>query len=122
MDEKHLMKGVIFMNKKEISVILTKNKDNNIILNFNFNSGKLELNLESNNSEEIKSVFMKLAKELRELPLDLNYSIDDKKIDKKEDGLFIDAAEEYINQLKEELLTIENDSDLKILRDKKEHI
>ena len=70
----------------------------------------------------IKSVFMKLAKELRESPLDLNYSIDDKKIDKKEDGLFIDAAEEYINQLKEELLTIENDSDLKILRDKKEHI
>lgn len=110
------------MNKKEISVILTKNKDNNIILNFNFNSGKLELNLESNNSEEIKSVFMKLAKELRESPLDVNYSIDDKKIDKKEDGLFIDAAEEYINQLKEELLTIENDSDLKILRDKKEHI
>ena len=110
------------MNKKVISVILTRNKENNIILNFAFNSGTLELNLESNNSEEIKSVFVELAKELRESPISINYSIDDKKIDKKEDVLFIDAADEYITQLKEELLTIENDSDLKILRDKKEHI
>lgn len=110
------------MNKKEISVILTRNKDNNILLNFDFNSEKLELNLESNNSEEIKRVFMQLAKELRKSPIIINYIVNDKKIDKKEDGLFIDAAEEYINQLKEELLTIENDSDLKILRDKKEHI
>lgn len=110
------------MNNKEISVILTKNNDNNIILKFTFSSCELALNLESNNSEEIKSIFVQLSKELRESPIDINYSIDEQKIDKKEDGLFIDAANEYIDQLKEELLTIENDSDLKILRDKKEHI
>lgn len=109
------------MNKKEISVVLTKNKDNNIILNFNFNLEKLELNLESNNSEEIKKVFMQLAKELRESPIDIQYSVDNSKIDEKEDGLFVDAAKEYINQLKNELLLIENDSDLKYLRSKKEH-
>ena len=110
------------MNKKDISVILTKNKESNIILKFKLHSGNLELNLESNNSEEIKSIFMQLAKELRESPISIDYSIDDNKIDKKEDGLFIDASEEYITQLKEELLTIENDSDLKVLREKKERI
>ncbi len=116
------MKEVIFMNKKEIRVVLTRNKENNIVLNFDFSSGKLELNLESNNSEEIKNVFMHLAKDLRESPVSIDYSVDNKQIDKKEDELFIDAAEEYIKQLKEELLKIENDSDLKILRNKKENI
>lgn len=72
----HFMKEVIFMNNKEINVILTKNINENIILLFSFERGNLELNLESNNSEEIKQVFVTLASELRQSPVSLNYTID----------------------------------------------
>lgn len=105
------------MNNKEINVILTKNINENIILLFSFEIGNLELNLESNNSEEIKQVFVTLASELRQSPVSLNYTIDVQRINSKEDELFIDAANEYIVQLKNELLLIENDSDLKKIRE-----
>lgn len=107
------------MNNKEINVILTKNINGNIILLFSFESEKLELNLESNNSEEIKQVFVTLASELRQSPVSLNYTIDTQRINSKDDELFIDAANEYIVQLKNELLLIENDSDLKKIRENK---
>ena len=113
----HFMKEVIFMNNKEINVILTKNINKNIILLFSFESGNLELNLESNNSENIKQVFVRLASELRLSPISLNYLIDYEKINPKDDELFIDAANEYIFQLKNELLLIENDFDLKTIRE-----
>ena len=77
----------------------------------------MELNLESNNSEEIKQVFVTLASELRQSPVSLNYTIDVQRINSKDDELFIDAANEYIVQLKNELLLIENDSDLKKIRE-----
>lgn len=105
------------MNNKEINVILTKNINENIILLFSFERGNLELNLESNNSEEIKQVFVTLASELRQSPVSLNYTIDVQRINSKDDELFIDAANEYIVQLKNELLLIENDSDLKKIRE-----
>lgn len=105
------------MNNKEINVILTKNINENIILLFSFERGNLELNLESNNSEEIKQVFVTLASELRQSPVSLNYTIDVQRINSKDDELFIDAANEYIVQLKNELLLIENDYDLKKIRE-----
>lgn len=105
------------MNNKEINVILTKNINENIILLFSFERGNMELNLESNNSEEIKQVFVTLASELRQSPVSLNYTIDVQRINSKDDELFIDAANEYIVQLKNELLLIENDSDLKKIRE-----
>lgn len=105
------------MNNKEINVILTKNINENIILLFSFENGNLELNLESNNSEEIKQVFVTLASELRQSPVSLNYTIDIQRINSKDDELFIDAANEYIVQLKNELLLIENDYDLKKIRE-----
>lgn len=102
-----------------VEAILTRNKDNNIVLKFSFETQTVDLNLESNNSDEIKTVFIELAKNLRKTPLKINLSLDEEKVDNKEDALFIDATTQYVEQLNNELLAIENDSDLKKIREKK---
>ncbi len=108
------------MTEKEISIKLTRNATSNIVLRFYIYERDYDLNLESNNSESIKTIFVELSKALRKSPIKIKYEIDKESINEKEDGLFVDSSAEYIKQLESELLTIENDSDLKILREKKE--
>ena len=74
-----------------------------------------DLNLQNNNSDEIKKVFLELSKQIRIQPIKIDLSID-KTIDEKKDNLFIDATKEYINQLNDEMLELENDTDLKTIR------
>ena len=102
--------------KKEIRALLTKNSENEIVIRFYFEDIEKDLNLQSNNSEEIKKVFLELSKQLRLNPLEIKLEID-KKIDEKNDGLFIETSLEYINQLNDEMLILENDDDLKTIRD-----
>lgn len=101
--------------KKEISAILTKNEENEIVIRFNFEDNNKDLNLQSNNSEEIKVVFLELSKKIRVSPIEIKLEIDTM-IDSKNDSLFIEASTEYINQLNAEMLTLENDEDLKTIR------
>ena len=101
--------------KKELRAILTKNTEKEIIIRFNFEDNEKDLNLQSNNSEEIKKVFLELSKRIRISPLEIKLEIDTT-IDQKSDSLFIEASTEYIKQLNAEMLALENDDDLKIIR------
>ena len=102
--------------KKVINASLIKNSNNEIVIRFYFENTEEDLNLQSNNSAEIKKVFLELSKQLRLSPIEINLEID-KSIDDNSDGLFMEAATEYIKQLNAEMLEIENDEDLKIIRD-----
>ena len=61
--------------KKEISAILTKNEENEIVIRFNFEDNNKDLNLQSNNSEEIKVVFLELSKKIRVSPIEIKLEI-----------------------------------------------
>ena len=100
---------------KEIIAVLIKNDNNENVIRFKIDTEELDLNLESNNSEEIKKIFLRIAEQLRYSPVKIEYSVDNS-IDAKEDALFIDAAFEYVEQLKQEILTVETDGDLKEIR------
>lgn len=113
-----MKKEVIYMpniKKKEISAVLIKNQNSEIVIKFDLNGTNSDLNLQSNNSEEIKKVFLELAKEIRSNPIKIKLTID-KTIDIKKDNLFIDATTEYIDQLNNEMLALESDNDLKTVR------
>lgn len=111
-----MMKGVTFMpNIKLIKAELIKNMNDNIVIRFCIENNNYDLNLQSNDSEEIKKVFLELSKQIRIQPIKIDLSID-KTIDEKKDNLFIDATKEYINQLNDEMLELENDTDLKTIR------
>lgn len=97
-----------------IDATLTKNDNEQIVIRFNINDN-YDLNLQSNNSEEIKKVFLELSKQIRIKPIKIELNIDDS-IDEKKDNLFIETADEYIKQLNDEILELENDDDLKIIR------
>lgn len=97
-----------------IDATLIKNDNEQIVIRFNINDN-YDLNLQSNNSEEIKKVFLELSKQIRIKPIKIELNIDDS-IDEKKDNLFIETADEYIKQLNDEILELENDDDLKIIR------
>ena len=97
-----------------IDATLTKNDNEQIVIRININDN-YDLNLQSNNSEEIKKVFLELSKQIRIKPIKIELNIDDS-IDEKKDNLFIETADEYIKQLNDEILELENDDDLKIIR------
>lgn len=103
------------MHDKTINVCLTKIDEKNMLV-FKFDDEELEINLESNDTNAIKKVFCRMAKELCENDIQLNYSVDDKSIDKTKDGLFIDASEEYIERLKSEIANLKEDEHLKTIR------
>lgn len=98
------------MENKIVNVILD-NIDDSIKLVFKLSVGNAELNLESDNSEEIKMVFLKLIKEIEINPIDLNLIIGDN-FNESENKLFKDAAEEFIVQLKSEISNLETDENL----------
>ena len=64
------------MENKIVNVVLD-NIDDSIKLVFKLSVGDAELNLESDNSDEIKMVFLKLIKEIEINPIDLNLIIGD---------------------------------------------
>lgn len=103
------------MEKKIIDAKLMKNKDNEIIIRFEMVENSYELNLQSDNSEEIKNVFLQLANLIRYSPIEINFSVNPS-IEEKSNGLFIETATEYIKQLNDELKEIEKDKDLKTIR------
>ena len=98
------------MENKIVNVVLD-NIDDSIKLVFKLSVGDAELNLESDNSDEIKMVFLKLIKEIEINPIDLNLIIGDN-FNESENKLFKDAAEEFIVQLKSERSNLETDENL----------
>ena len=98
------------MDKKDIGVILD-NIEEHIKLIFKLDSGDVYIDLESDNSEEIKNVFLKIIEEIEKNPIKLNYSIGEN-FDESKDKLFKDSADEYIEQLQSEIDELENDSNL----------
>lgn len=105
------------MENKIVNVVLD-NIDDSIKLVFKLSVGAAELNLESDNSEEIKIVFLKLIKEIEINPIDLNLIIGDN-FNESENKLFKDAAEEFIVQLKSEISNLETDENLIEIRQEK---
>lgn len=101
------------IDSKCIKVILIK--DNEVIkLRFGLDN-QIDLNLQNENVNEIKSVFLCFARELKNHSLNLEFEIDNS-IDKRNDELFVETANEYIKQLNIELLSLEKDEDLKKVR------
>lgn len=98
------------MENKIVNVVLD-NIDDSIKLVFKLSVGDAELNLESDNSDEIKMVFLKLIKEIEINPIDLNLIIGNN-FNESENKLFKDAAEEFIVQLKSEISNLETDENL----------
>lgn len=103
------------MPNKTIHVFLTKVGENNT-MTFKFDDEEVNINLESNDTNTIKEVFQRIAKTLCENDIELDYSVDEEKVDDSKDGLFIDAAEEYIKRLKLEIESLKEDEHLKIIR------
>ena len=109
---------MIFMLNERINLIdatLTRNDIEQIVIRFNIDSNNYDLNLQSNNSEDIKKVFLELSRIIRITPIKIELKINEN-IDEKKDNLFIETAYEYINQLNDEMLELENDDDLKTIR------
>lgn len=65
-----------------IDATLTKNDNEQIVIRFNINDN-YDLNLQSNNSEEIKKVFLELSKQIRIKPIKIELNIDDSIDEKK---------------------------------------
>lgn len=100
--------------QNEIEALLIKNEKDQIVIKFNDITPVL--NLEDDDSEEIKKVFLELSTKLKKSPIKIKLTIDET-IDEKKDSLFIEASEVYINQLNNELKELENDDDLKKIRE-----
>lgn len=105
---------VKYMETKNIEVVLD-NIEESIKLVFKLSNGDVKLNLESDDSDEIKNVFLELIKEIEKNPIELNLIIG-KNFDESQHKLFKDAAEEYIVQLRTEIKNLEDDENLKDIR------
>ncbi len=103
------------MPNNKINAVLTKNESEDIVIRFAIADNEMDLNLQSDNSEEIKKVFLELANQIKVTPVEIELTRDES-IDEKTDGLFIDASDTYIKQLNTEMLSLENDEDLKKIR------
>ena len=105
------------MENKIVNVVLD-NINDSIKLIFKLSVGDAELNLESDNSDEMKTVFLKLIKEIEINPIDLKLIIGDN-FNESENKLFKDAVEEFIVQLKSEIINLETDENLIEIRQEK---
>jgi len=103
------------MDKKELNVVLDS-VDEHIKLIFKIDSGDVSIDLESDNSDEIKNVFLEIIKEIENAPIKLNYTIGEN-FDESKNKLFKDAVDEYIEQLQKEIDELENDSNLIEIRE-----
>ncbi len=98
------------MEIKKIDVILDC-VDEKVKLIFKLSSGDSVLNLESDNSEEIKVMFLNLIKEIEINPIELNLVIGEN-FNESENKLFKDTVEEFMEQLKTEIINLELDENL----------
>lgn len=67
--------------------------------------------LESDDSNEVKKLFLEFAKQIRKNPLKIELKVDEE-FDMNSNRLFYDASVEYVNQLNKELEILEIDKDL----------
>ena len=98
------------MDKKDIEVVLDS-IDEHVMLIFKLESGNVYIDLESDNSDEIKNAFLKIIQEIENNPIKLNYSVGEN-FDESKDKLFKDSTDEYIEQLQSEIDELENDPNL----------
>lgn len=103
------------MDEKELKVVLDSVNDH-IKLIFKPDNGEVSIDLESDNSDEIKSAFLEIIKEIENNPVKLNYTIGEN-FDESKNKLFKDAVDEYIEQLQKEIDELENDQNLKEIRE-----
>ena len=67
--------------------------------------------LESDDSNEVKKLFLEFAIKRRKNPLKIELKVDEE-FDMNSNRLFYDASVEYVNQLNKELEILEIDEDL----------
>lgn len=67
--------------------------------------------LESDDSNEVKKLFLEFAKQIIKNPLKIELKVDEE-FDMNSNRLFYDASVEYVNQLNKELEILEIDEDL----------
>ena len=103
------------MDKKELKVVLDS-VDDHIKLIFKLDNGNVSIDLESDNSDEIKNAFLEIIKEIENNPVNLNYTIGEN-FDESKNKLFKDAVDEYIEQLQKEIDDLESDSNLIEIRE-----
>ncbi len=104
------------MEKIKIDIRLTKNENNEVVFSFLNKNKKLGLiNLEKEDTELAKEVFLNISSLLIQGKIDLVYEKDATK-DFGDDGLLVDVADAYVDILKEEISNIEQNDDLRKLR------
>ena len=111
------MKGVKYIVTKIDVYIETVGEINELI--FKLSNGDINLNLESDDSDEIKKVFLQGKKAV--FTVKINYISPRKltdKVVKKDKRNEYDTAKEYIDSLNSEIATIETDKNLIELRNK----
>lgn len=80
-------------------------------MSFVIDAKTINLNLESDDSNEVKKLFLEFAKQIRKNPLQIELKVDEE-FDMNSNRLFYDASVEYVNQLNKELEILESDEDL----------
>ena len=85
--------------------------DEKVNLLFEVDSEKIYLDLESDDSNQIKQLFLALAKKIRNNPLQIQLEVDNS-FEMNSNKLFYDTSVEYVDQLNKELKELETDSDL----------
>ena len=102
------------METKKILVILDTIENKNVLI-FKLTNGDSIIDLESDDSEEIKKTFLKIIKEIEINPIELEL-IKGKNFDASKSKLFYDASKEYIEQLEVEINELEKDENLQEIR------
>ncbi len=102
------------METKRIEVVLCEQDEKNCLVFKNGNDTAC-IDLESDDSEQIKNAFLMLIREIEKNPVELKF-ICDENYDSKKNGLFYDAAKEYFMTLKNEISDFENEEILQEIR------
>ena len=88
------------MNKNIIDVELITEEEKQLLV-FNFDE-KIFLDLASDNAEELKDFFQQLLIKILEKNIELNF------VEKDRNDLFYDVAKKYVDHLKVEIASIDN--------------
>lgn len=109
-----MKKEVKYIVNKKIEVYLDSVEGKNQLI-FKLTKGDAILNLETDDSDEIKELFLSLIQEIELNPIELELKTGEN-FNESENKLFLDASKEYINKLEEEISELENDENLKEIR------
>lgn len=110
-----LMKGgKSMMSNKEIEVRL-EFTDGKYIMEFELNN-PISIDLYSDDSEQLKSLFISLMKELIDADISLKY-FEDNSIANGDNQLVREIAKEYVDQLDHDLKMLSNNENLKAVRE-----